>query len=198
MLERPTLAPPRERSARTVAIAFQVAFALGAAVLLGLGSWPRATIAAALVPVMWAPALLEHLLGRPLPTHLSAQLGAFLAAGPCAGSAFGLYSALPGWDKVVHADSGVLVAVAGVVLVRSREASVRPAAALLVQASAMAVAAAWEIAEYTSDQLFGTQAQHGNGDTMTDIIAGTAGAAVVLVATWALGRRRGRAPDLTQ
>ncbi|GAA3342330.1 hypothetical protein GCM10017714_30210 [Curtobacterium pusillum] len=176
----PSTRPGVRRGTSHTAAWFQLVFATGAVALLVVGAWPRALVAALLVPAMFAPAVLGRVVEQRLPTHLAVQLGCFIAAGPFAGAAFGLYSALPGWDKLVHADSGVLVVSAGLALLRGR--STRWPRLLLVQGCAMAIAAGWEIVEFTSDTLFGTQAQHGNTDTMTDIIAGTVGAAAALVA----------------
>jgi len=189
MLERSVRV--REASAtHTTVLWFQLVFASGAALLATGGAWPRALVAALLVPAMWASPVLERLTGRRLPTHLTVQFGCFVAAGPYAGAAFGLYSVLPGWDKAVHADSGVLLASAGLALLPPG-ARTWPRL-LLVQACATALAATWEIVEFTSDTLFGTQAQHGNTDTMTDVIAGTAGAAATLVAVTLVARLRTR------
>ena len=45
----------------------------------------------------------------------------------------------------------------------------------IVQLTAMAFAAAWEICEYASDILIGTVSQVDLADTMSDIVAGTLG-----------------------
>jgi hypothetical protein len=45
----------------------------------------------------------------------------------------------------------------------------------------------WEFAEFTSDALFGTQAQLGLDDTMLDMALGIAGGLSYAVTTWRRG-----------
>lgn len=115
---------------------------------------------------------------------LHAAYAVFIAAGPLAGSAMNLYSALPGWDKVVHFYSGILIGWAvlfalGRLGIVDRERF--PIVAFIVQCAVMASAAGWEICEFISDHLLGTRAQHDNLDTMTDIISATVGGIVMLL-----------------
>jgi len=59
--------------------------------------------------------------------------------------------------------------------------ALRPAGAyLLAFALSCTTALAWEMGEFTIDQLAGTGLQQGNFDTMSDLILGTAGAAAYL------------------
>ena len=63
------------------------------------------------------------------------------------------------------------------------------------RAVVMAVAAGWEIFEFAGDRVFGGQAQHGEVDTMTDMIAGTLGGVVTLVVARGLRLPRRHPPQ---
>ena len=90
------------------------------------------------------------------------------------------------WDTVVHFYSGFVVA-PGIVFAlgitgRRYGFSMPPwLAAVMVVAFSGFVALLWEIAEFASDAVLGTEAQITNFDTMTDLIAGTASAIIVAV-----------------
>lgn len=59
-----------------------------------------------------------------------------------------------------------------------------PAHYLLAYTSTCGVAVAWEIAEFMSDQFFGTHVQHSLTETMQDLIFGVVGAALSLGSIW--------------
>ncbi|MCK9307225.1 MAG: hypothetical protein M0P17_06810, partial [Methanoculleus sp.] len=55
--------------------------------------------------------------------------------------------------------------------------------------STLAAGAVWEIYEFVADQVFGTNLQHGNIDTMSDLIVDLAGAMIgAVLAALALAR----------
>src|SRR2546430_13767536 len=68
-----------------------------------------------------------------------------------------------------------------IAIARAKLGALRPAGAyLLAFALSCTTALAWEMGEFTIDQLAGTGLQQGNFDTMSDLILGTAGAAAYL------------------
>jgi hypothetical protein len=138
-----------------------------------------------LVPVFWLPLAVELVFRTtlPLPLHLSYLL--FIAGGPVVGTALHVYWVLPWWDILVHLGSGIMLTWLGLVLVQHAEAAIGRALPLwfsvsVAAATSMAFAALWEISEFASDVLVGTQTQHGLDDSMTDVIAGTLGTLVAL------------------
>jgi hypothetical protein len=151
-------------------------------------AWSEAAVPAMLVGAALVPSAVELAINARCPTWLHGCYFGFLIAGPFAGSRLGLYAAWTQWDKPVHAFSGFLVgcAVTFALGVAGRRTGVALPPFLVVAgvvASGGFVAAAWEIAEYTSDHFLGTRAQHaGLDDTMTDIICGVLGAITVAVA----------------
>lgn len=168
-----------------LALPFQIGFVVVALVLMLAGAKVEPVIAIVLVPTLWLVPVVELLWHTVIPRALQWQYLVFITIGPYAGSALGVYGYIDHWDKVVHFDSGIMLAWAGLFAVRRVEDAVRVALprwfGLAVSvATPMAFAAAWEICEFTSDHLFGTHAQNGNTDTMGDIIAATIGALVTL------------------
>lgn len=106
-----------------------------------------------------------------------------------------LYQTLWGWHNIAHATTGSLVAGIGYTVLRTIEAHTASVSfppkftAVFVVIFVFAVGVAWEIFEFTLDQvtavLVGEEmllTQHGLQDTMSDLAANTAGALVVAVA----------------
>ncbi len=90
----------------------------------------------------------------------------------------------PYYDKFAHAVSSTTVAVLGfvMVLIVDRFSSLqltRPMIVLFIVIFTMALGALWEIYEFAFDQFFGTTLQHGNVDTMTDLILDLIGAVII-------------------
>ena len=113
----------------------------------------------------------------PFPVYLLCMMQVLLAA---AGSILLLYDKLPGYDRVVHYISGIVLGCVGYTamtyLLELRKLP-RDPAVLIVTAFLFAgmCAGFWEIIEFTMDQLFALDVQHGNTDTMGDIVAGFLG-----------------------
>jgi len=98
------------------------------------------------------------------------------------------------WDDWMHFISGVLIGI-GVVLwialLNSRELRLPPwLQGYLVLGTAALLAVIWELAEFASDQLFGTSSQGGDlADTMYDLLYDLCGAGIV-AAAWRLTSSR--------
>ena len=104
----------------------------------------------------------------------------FSLLGYTCGSVLEFYLAFPGFDKVVHTLSGVLVSMLAFALLRvvkpghDLEKQDRAMAVLFVFFASMAVAGLWEICEYFVNLITGRDVQRvlatGVGDTMQDMI----------------------------
>ncbi|MCG2624463.1 hypothetical protein LVY72_21475 [Arthrobacter sp. I2-34] len=151
-------------------------------------AWGEAAVPTMLVVAALVPSAVETAIRSRFPTWLHGCYFGFLLAGPLVGSRLGLYAFWTQWDKPVHTFSGVLVgcAVTFALGVAGRRTGVALPPFLVVAGiitSGGFAAAAWEIAEFTSDSVLGTRAQHaGLEDTMTDIICGVLGAVIVAAA----------------
>lgn len=114
----------------------------------------------------------------PVGTYLMVNLFTLSAA---AGSILKLYDKFPGYDRVVHFISGLILGYIGVYLADwlfkrlnvHREPTVIILFGVLFSFSC---AGFWEIIEFLTDCVMHMEVQHGNTDTMGDIVAGYLGA----------------------
>ena len=116
-----------------------------------------------------------------------------------AGSIYLMYDKLPGWDRFVHYFSGIVLGAIGYTamgnLMQWRGLPKDPVI-LILSAFVFAgmCAGAWEIGEFSADQLLGMGVQHGNTDTMGDIVCGFLGGLTFCTAKVLFlraGRRKG-------
>ncbi|MHA7984707.1 hypothetical protein ACX9R5_02770 [Rathayibacter sp. CAU 1779] len=187
------------RASALLALPFQLGFIVLAVAFSLFGLSTNMIVAVLMVPALWVPAIAQLVFRTVLPRALQLHFLIFLTGGPFAGSALGVYGYIPHWDKVVHLDSGIMLAWVGWVAVRRVEehtgiALPRWFSLTIGILTPMAFAAAWEICEFTSDHLIGTHAQNGNTDTMGDIIAATIGAFLTLGLTLLWKRPRSVLP----
>ncbi len=94
------------------------------------------------------------------------------------------YLFYPFYDKVAHLVSSITIAVLGfvaaVIMDRYTEIKMnRPLIVIFVIIFTMAIGSFWEITEFISDNLFGTQLQPGLRDTMYDLISDLAGGTII-------------------
>jgi len=113
----------------------------------------------------------------------------FLIGSQYLGSILGWYG-LGWWDTFMHLISGAILAFSGIALYerlvhRNAGDEISPWFVFLFTLSFAAFGGVlWEIYEFSSDQFFGMTLQGGgNTDTMTDLIADTAGGLVIAI--WA-------------
>ena len=90
----------------------------------------------------------------------------------------------PFYDKIAHLVSSITIAVLGfvaaVIMDRYTEIKMnRPLIVIFVIIFTMAIGSFWEITEFVSDNLFGTQLQVGLRDTMYDLIFDLAGGTII-------------------
>ena len=144
--------------------------------------------------ISFLPLALERWLRVRLPVSVQAAYVAFIFASMFSGEVFGMYGRVWVWDDWMHFISGVLIGI-GVVLwialLNSRELRLPPwLQGYLVLGTAALLAVIWELAEFASDQLFGTSSQGGDlADTMYDLLYDLCGAGIV-AAAWRLTSSR--------
>lgn len=190
---------PVARSSALFALPFVVACIAVGFVVSAFSEPAKPWLGSLIALSLFVPAIVELILRTALPRALQLHYIIFIIAGPFAGSALNVYGYIEQWDTLVHFDSGVMLAWLGMLAVRRAEERIgHPLpmwfALVVVQMTPMAFAAAWEISEYSSDILIGTTAQNGNGDTMSDIVAGTLGGLLAIVLLVLLRRPRSIAP----
>ena len=113
----------------------------------------------------------------PVGAYLMANLLTVCAA---AGSILKFYDRFPGYDRVVHFISGLILGYIGVYLVRwlFGRLSLYPEPFVVILFAGLfsfACAGFWEIVEFLTDCVMHMGVQHGNTDTMGDIVAGYLG-----------------------
>jgi hypothetical protein len=113
------------------------------------------------------------------------------------GEALGLYDTVRWFDSVVHFTVPLLGAPVLYIVLARLEVAPDPrdethtrhyvGMAILTFALGGAIGAIWEIVEWTSDNVFGSELQESNDDTVYDLMADTAGAlcGAVLLVCWA-------------
>ncbi len=103
----------------------------------------------------------------------------------------------PYYDKLTHLVSSITVAVIAFFLAVLAEHQgnvrlTRSAIVVFILVSTLSAGTVWEIYEFVVDQVFDVGLQHGNADTMMDLIVDLVGAAIVAVlAAIALARGEG-------
>lgn len=168
------------------ALPLEIVMLCGVAVLFLRHDWLHFAEAVFALAVSFLPLIFERVFRVCLPMFFQTVYVLFVSASMFAGEALRLYGRVTHWDDWVHFTSGLLVGLAAILLVtamtRHRDTvrlpkNVKPVVVLL---TAVAVAAIWEIIEFTSDQLFGTHSQEDSlFDTMTDIIYGSTGGLIM-------------------
>ncbi|MGN0814739.1 MAG: hypothetical protein ACI4MH_05880 [Candidatus Coproplasma sp.] len=124
-----------------------------------------------------------------IPTYLIAQIALSAALANNVGTVFNMYYIIPSWDLILHGYFGFWCAQAMWLLLKAETPLARY---LFTFVCVMGVAALWEVFEFTSDLLFGGDAQRVHEslelginpiiDTMTDMIIAAAGYAVFVAA----------------
>lgn len=137
--------------------------------------------------VSLAPLLAERLFGIKILRLLQTLYGAFVFASMFSGEVLHLYALLPDWDDMIHFLSGFVIApfvMLWLTLLKRRSNLRLPVwfEALFMVCIIASISVLWEIAEFISDQLFGTFSQ-GNDltDTMMDLIHGSSGGVIMSV-----------------
>lgn len=125
------------------------------------------------------------------PVELELVLLPVLVGDMTLGSLLRLYVELPGYDKVLHLVTSMLLAGLGVYWLQ-RDAHARPRitlASVLIVLATLGVGAAWELAEYGVDRVLGRMTQSAPGmrahtDTMADLGMDLLGAVLGVALAW--------------
>lgn len=114
------------------------------------------------------------------------------------GAMLKFYTIIPIYDLLLHFASGSLLVLLAdymytLLLHRHKDYSIPTVIRLtFCGLASIASAAVWEIWEYSGDKLIGLQSQGNLDDTMTDIVAGSIGAILGVLALWYIIRMEGK------
>jgi hypothetical protein len=168
------------------ALPFELGMAIGAIATFVTQNWLHFAASVFTLTISFAPLWMERLLKIRLPPAFQWAYVAFIFCSMFSGEVLRFYARVFGWDAVVHLVSGMLLVFAvALALHQLRRHSVKIdlplGLRLMVMFSmAMTIALFWELIEFASDQIFGTTSQDESlFDTMTDLVLGTAGSALV-------------------
>lgn len=151
--------------------------------------------------LMSAPALLKYRYRFYLPFALDFGIVSFVFATLFLGHLANFYDYIPLWDSFVHFQSGLILGVAGFVLVytlneqKPIHLDLSPGfVAFFAVTFSLAIGAVWEVFEFAADFILGIEWQDGNIDTMWDLIADGAGALIVSIVGYFWMHRQARLP----
>ncbi len=172
---------------------------LAALVALVTGRWSLVFVSLATLLLGLLPTLFVERFQIRLPHSFIAAIVAFVFAAVFLGEAFDFYERLWWWDIALHSTSSVgfgLIGFLFILMLFEGDNYAAPPIALSFVAFCFAVTigAAWEIFEFTMDQLFGLNMQKtGLPDTMGDLIVNMLGALIGAAAGFLFlkGRRFG-------
>lgn len=153
---------------------------------IGRGNGPAVFLLSALVLAALVPLALEPIARTTVPLTLQLLYAVLLFGGAFLGTYLHFYGVWTPWDTVVHFFSGILIALgadyAWRTLSRRHPFSVPTWLwGLAIVSFSAFVAFLWEVAEFVTDLVSDSNAQVNNLDTMTDMIAGTTSALIVVV-----------------
>lgn len=127
------------------------------------------------IPVMLIPTILNKIFKINPKIQLLYLI--FIFFGYFLGSILNFYGAVPFYDKVIHGLSGVMSSIlALLVLIKSNSYDKNPlwVKIIFILCITLSIAACWEFFEFTSDIIFGKDAQNvittGVNDTMLDML----------------------------
>jgi uncharacterized membrane protein YjdF len=205
--ERLTVTPDRARRIRGwVMRILHLTMTLGFLLALYERQWLNALIIVAILALMMAPRYVGRHLRVEIPAEFELLAVVFVYAALFLGEVYGYYQRFWWWDIALHATSGLLLGIAGFLLIyvlnenEDVDVHMQPRfIAFFAFLFAVAMGAVWEIFEFGMDQLFGTNMQKpmlgdpsGLTDTMWDLIVDTAGALVISVVGWVYLKRNAR------
>ena len=173
--------------------------------LMAAGQWLNTALVAAILAVALLPIVLRHRLPIRLPPEFQVMAILFVFAALFLGEVRNYYDRIWWWDLALHASSGLLLGLLGLMLVYvlnerpSLELHLAPHfIALFAFVFAVSMGTLWEIFEFAVDSLLGGRMQKpmlhdpsGLTDTMWDLSVNTLAALIVALLGWWSIRRGG-------
>lgn len=154
------------------------------------GSWITLFVSTGILILTFLPAMIRRNFKVYLPIEIDLATILFIFASLFLGEIRSYYTRFWWWDLVLHTASGILMGLAGFMLVyilnreRGSQLVLSPVfVGLFSFTFAMTIGTIWEIFEFAMDNFFGLNMQKsGLVDTMWDLIVNTIGALVISIA----------------
>lgn len=173
------------------ALPFEAVMIGGAYVTLSQGNWKHFAASVFSFLACLSPLLVERLWKVRLPGLIQLSFVGFIFASLFAGEVLDVYGRIWWWDNTLHLLSSLFIGfwiMLWLTLLSKRVRGIRMPhwlSAIFLMTVALAVTIVWEIAEFSSDQLFGTFSQGGDlFDTMMDIVYESISAVFAAVLWW--------------
>jgi len=168
----------------SLSLSYIIRIAIIAAIATGIVKfqWLLTFIATAILILTFIPSFIQRNYKINLPLELELVIVFFIYASLFLGEVSSFYQKFWWWDALLHTGSGILFGFIGFlilyVLYKEKRVSASPIwIAIFAFCFAVAIGAVWEIMEFSTDQIFGTNMQkHGLVDTMWDLIVDSLGA----------------------
>lgn len=151
-----------------------------------VGSWDLLIASTLALLFSFIPNRIEDNYRIKLPVEFELLAVVFIYAALIGGFAFDGYARIWWWDDLLHISSGVVLGLAGFVILYALyyQGKLQASAgfiAFLIVAFAVTLGVVWEIFEFLADLWFGASMQPSLNDTMLDLIVDMAGALVIAV-----------------
>ncbi len=156
------------------------------------GEWEAFFISVMALVLTFIPELLSRKYKIVIPIEYNIVLALFIFASVVLGEVGDAYERFWWWDAVLHVISGVVLAMAGFLILYTLKHQGKLDASPFIIATfvftfGMAFGAVWEIFEFAVDGFFGTNMQkNGLQDTMWDLIVDGIGSLAVAIAAYSI------------
>lgn len=170
-----------------IALPFEAIMLAGGVVMYLQQDWLHVGTCLFTFAISFAPLLFEMIFRVRLPMVYQLVYVLFVFASMFMGEVAQFYRLVRGWDAVIHFMSGVFIGLSAILWLRALLRDTKKyrlsfgMQGLFIVCFAIMIAVAWEVAEFMSDQIFGTTSQDKSlYDTMTDLIYGICGVLLFL------------------
>lgn len=176
-----------EKAQVILASLMQLAFIGAFVIAIVERMWEVMFVSAAAIIAIWLPLFLVRKRRVYVPIEFQFLLTAFIYATLFLGEITGFYTRFWWWDVVLHTGSGIALGFIGFLIMyslyRNGKIEVNPGLfALFSFTFALSLGAVWEIFEFTSDSILGTNMQaSGLVNTMRDLIVDAGGALIASI-----------------
>lgn len=163
----------------------RIDIAAGVIWMLAIGNWEAFFINILALLLTFAPLVVSKRYNIQLPLDFIVIIVAFIYMSMFLGSTIDAYERFFWWDAVLHTASGIVLSFAAFLILYTlyldKRLNTTPfIIAVFTFSFGVALGAVWEIFEFATDSLFGTNMQrNGLSDTMWDLIVDSVGSLVV-------------------
>lgn len=184
---RPTLLTPNDRLQFILLVLIRISLVVAILWAGIVQDWENFGMSLLAYASTYVPTFLERRYRVYLPIEFHLVIVGFLYGSLFLGEVGKAYDRFFWWDVMLHLSSGVVLGFVGFLIlyvlhVQKRLRMTPTLIAFFSFCVALAGGAVWEIVEFSIDQIFGTDMQKSNIDTMKDLIVDAVGAIGIVIA----------------